>query len=136
MAGKLAATAWLSARGLRPTATRWDVVVGLGTASKSAALELDADRDTRFQLYIYSEEWGFQFAHAGRQSWIRVTDIPFVHGADAFKLLPHTPPLKSIGALLRQLETAHGIKFERQHAAISSTIHGAEPAVRKWLLTL
>lgn len=108
----------------------------LGTAAKAAALDFDPERDTRFQLFIYSEEWGFRFCHDGHQSWIRVTDIPFVHGSDRFKLLTYTPPLKNLGAFIRQLESSHSIKFQRQHAAISSTIQGAEAAVRSWLQSL
>jgi hypothetical protein len=113
----------------------WDVEVGLGIEAKPARIEFDPRRDTRFQLYIYSEEWGFRFAHGGRASWIRVTDIPFVHGADELKLLDATPPLKNLGAFVRALEAEHGLEFQRAHAAVSSTIPGAEAAVRKWLQT-
>lgn len=135
-AGRLASTAWLSARGLRAASKRWDVEVGLGVTAKPAMAGFDPDRDTCFQLFIYSEEWGFRFCHARRQSWIRVTDIPFVHGRDAFGLLAATPPLKNVGAFLRSLESEHRIKFQRAHAAVSTTLPGAEAAVRKWLHSL
>lgn len=135
-AGKLATAAWLSARGLRPTSKTWDVEVGLGIIAKPPKIEFDPRRDTRFHLHIYSEEWGYRFSHAGRASWIRVTDIAFVHGADEFRLLDATPALKNIGAFLRALEAEHSLKFQRAHAVISSTFHGADAAVRKWIQAL
>lgn len=92
--------------------------------------------DTRFHVHIYAEEWGYRFSHAGRASWIRVTDIPFVHGRDDFDLVAMTPPLENLGAFLRALEAEHGLTFRRAHAAIASTIPGAEGAVRKWIQSL
>jgi hypothetical protein len=135
-AGKLASAAWLSGRGLRPSSKRWDVEIGLDVVAKPASVEFDPTHDTRFQLHIYSEEWGYQFCHAGRASWIRVTDIAFVHGADEFKLLAVTPPLENLGTFLRALEAQHRLEFQRMHAAVSSTIPGAEAAVRKWIQSL
>jgi len=135
-AGKLATAAWIFQNGLRPRAKTWDVEIGLGVVAKPATLEFDPQRDTRFQLHLYSEEWGYRFCHAGRQSWIRITDVPFVHGSDQFKLLAATPPLKNLGAFLRSLEDSHGLAFQRSHAALLSSIPDAEPAVRDWLRKL
>jgi hypothetical protein len=135
-AGKLAAATWLSTRNLRAPAKTWEVEIGLGVAAQAATNEFDPKRDTRLQLLICAEEWGFRFCHEGRESWIRVTDIAFVHGSDAFGLLLSTPPLKNLGLFVRGLEAEHRIKFQRAHASVSSTIAGAEPAVRRWLFSL
>jgi hypothetical protein len=135
-AGVIAAASWLSSRGLEPVEHKWDIEIGLGVADRSASLAFDPARETRFQLQIYAEEWGFRFAHAGRHSWIRVTDIPFVHGADEHDLLSTTPALKDIGRFVRHLETCHAVTFHRRHAAVSTTIPEAEPLIRSWLLSL
>src|SRR5437764_11086748 len=85
-AGILAARAWLAARALDPPAgLSWHATIELPT---------EAIVDTRFRIEIHSQEWGFCFGHGGRGSWIRVTDIPFVHGRDEFRLLAQTPALK------------------------------------------
>jgi hypothetical protein len=135
-AGVLAAASWLSSRGLEPVEHKWDIEIGLSVGDRTASLGFDPTRDTRFQLQIYAEEWGFRFAHAGRHSWIRVTDIPFVHGSDEHALLSATPALKDIGAFVRDLETRHAVRFHRRHAAVSTTIPKAEPLIRSWLLSL
>lgn len=135
-AGRLATEAWLFSRGLRPRAKSWDIEIGLGIVAKPATLEFDPTRDTRFQLHLYAEEWGYRFCHAGRESWIRITDIPFVHGSDQFKLLASTPPLKNLGAFVRALEAEHGIRFQRSHAAILSTIPDADASIREWVTSL
>lgn len=135
-AGRLATEAWLFHRGLRPRDRKWDVEIGLGIAAKPATLEFEPARDTRFQLHLFAEEWGYRFCHSGRESWIRITDVPFVHGSDHFKLLGMTPPLKNLGAFLRVIEATYGLRFQRSHAAILSTIAGAEPAVREWVQSL
>ena len=135
-AGHLAAAVWLSARGLWAPGTAWDVEIGFDVHARPAAIQFDAKRDSRFQLHIYAEEWGFQFCHAGRASWIRITDVAFVHGADEHHLLSSTPPLKSIATFLRALETKHDLNFNRGQAAIATTIPDAELPIRNWLLTL
>jgi len=91
---------------------------------------------TRFHLNIYAEEWGVFFCHAGQSSWIRVTDIAFVHGRDDFKLLASIPSLKDVGLLLRRVEQTHNVRFQRQHASVKTNIVGAEGAIRSWIATL
>jgi hypothetical protein len=135
-AGALAASAWLWARGLRPPAKTWDVEIGLDVTSQPATLAFEPKLATRFQLHIYAEEWGFRFCHDGHESWIRVTDIPFVHGSDYHRLLAATPPLKGIAAFLRMLESRHAVTFQRRHAAIASMIPDSEAAIRTWVQTL
>jgi hypothetical protein len=134
--GVIAAASWVSARGLEPANRKWDIEIGLDVVCKTAPVTFDPTRETRFQLHIYSEEWGFRFAHAGRHSWIRVTDIPFVHVADEHDLLRHTPALKNIGSFVRELETRHALTFQRRHAAVATTIPGAESVIRSWVLSL
>ena len=91
---------------------------------------------SRFHLDIYSEEWGFLFCHRGQLSRIRVTDVPFVHGRDDFRLLDGTPALGEIGLLLRTLERQHEISFRRDLAMVRSDMPNVEPHVRRWLLAL
>src|SRR5688572_9690664 len=101
-AGKLAAHAWLRSRALTsPALTRWHVEVSLGVHDAPATFDCDDRTDTRFRVEIYSEEWGVFYCHLGKASWIRVTDIPFVHGRDDHDLLERMPALKDIGVLLR-----------------------------------
>src|SRR5688572_1964560 len=95
--GPLASAAWLLARELFPRDPRWFV-----------ELEFVAGEDTRLVIEIYAEEWGFAFHHAGRVSWIRVTDIAFVHGRDEHELLADTPTLRDIGRLIARLERRYG----------------------------
>jgi hypothetical protein len=122
--GPIASAAWLAARDLYPKDPKWHAVATFATEA------------ARFQLEIYAEEWGFQFDRDGKQSWIRVTDVPFVHGRDDHELLPRTPPLRHIGKLLRALESTHSLKFDRAAAAIQTTISDGEPTIRSWLATL
>lgn len=122
--GAEAAQRWLRALALAPVA-HWH-----------AEIVILADLDTRFDLNIYGEEWGFCFQHANRISWIRVTDVPFVHGRDEFQLLAATPPLKRIGELLYQIERRFQLHFDRKHPAIRTTLAHAEPAVRRWVESL
>ena len=132
-AGRLAAAAWCFACGLRPPEKSWEVEIGLDVAQAAAAITFDPGRATRFQLHIHADEWGYRFCHAGRESWIRITDIPFVHGRDEYRLLSSTPPLKNLGAFLRDLEARHGVRFQRRHAAIVASFPEAEAGVRSWL---
>src|SRR5438874_1280166 len=135
-AGQLAAAAWLAARCLRAPDKSWDIEIGLDVVDRPATTSFDPKRASRFQLHIYAEEWGYHFCHAGKDSWIRITDIPFVHGSDGYSLLKLTPPLKLLSPFLRRLETEHRLAFQRRHAAIASTIPGSEPVLRSGLLTL
>lgn len=121
--GPLATASWLIARDLIPRPTKWFVIVTFGTTDGA-----------KFDLEILSEEWGFRFERDNRVSWIRVTDIAFAHGHDDHQLLPHTPKLREIGALLRSLEKTHGIQFEAP--IVRTNLDGAEPAITSWLQTL
>jgi hypothetical protein len=123
--GPLAAAAWLLARGLFPRDPRWFVEV-----------ELVAGEDTRFVIEVYTEEWGIAFHHAGRVSWIRVTDIPFVHGRDEHDLLGEVPTLRDIGSLVSTLERRYGIRFPRDPMIRTSLSDGAESNIRHWARTL
>jgi hypothetical protein len=134
-AGSLAASAWLRALGLTAQ-DRWHVEIALDTSGRRPPTEYDDRVATRFELGIYSEEWGLFFCHAGQASWIRVADLAFVHGRDDFSLLGVVPPLKDIGQLLRRLEQQHTIRFQRDHASIKTNLADAEPAVASWIHAL
>lgn len=136
-AGALAAASWLRQRGVPTTlATRWHVEIAMDTSDAPALPDYDERRATRFHIDIYSEEWGVFFCHGGRASWIRVTDIPFVHVCDQFSLLGVTPALKDIGGLLRLVEQRNVIRFQRHLALVRTNLVGAEPAIRRWLESL
>lgn len=129
---------WIKSLGLHapPGAVRWHAEISLDVVDGPARIEFDDRVDTRFHIDVYSEEWGFFFCHAGRVSWIRITDIPFVHGRDEHQLLAQTPSLEHVGDLVRRLEAKHSVRFNRQHAIIRTNIAAAEPQIRRWLLTL
>ena len=136
-AGKRAAHGWLQSQGLSaPALTPWHVEVSFDVRDTAATLLFDERRDTRFRIEIYSEEWGFFFCHRGKASWIRTTDISFVHGRDDFGLLPSTPPLKDIGALLGSIQRQHALTFRREHALVRTNLQSAELAIRLWILSL
>lgn len=135
--GMRAASRWLSDRNLNATSLkRWHVEVSLATLDGPAPTNYDDRVDSRFHVDIYSEEWGFFFCHGGRASWIRVTDIPFVHGHDDFGLLARTSALGDIGGLLRAVEKQHGLAFKRNHALVRTNIASAESSIRAWIATL
>jgi hypothetical protein len=135
--GARASAEWLADRHLvAPAGQRWHVEIALDVRDEPAPREFDEATATRFHLDIYLEEWGVFFCHGGRSSWIRVTDLAFVHGRDDFQLLGVTPQLRDIGALLRRLERLHAIRFQRQHADIRTNFANVEPAIRGWLATL
>jgi hypothetical protein len=135
--GMYASHQWVVARGLTPPALkRWHATILLGIEDRPPELEIDERHDTRFRIELYSEEWGYFFCHGGRSSWIRVTDIPFVHGRDDFHLLPLTPTLPDLGQLLRRLEASHEIEFRREHAAFSTNLDNAEAELRRWVRAL
>jgi hypothetical protein len=136
-AGMLAARMWFRARALSaPGLLRWHAEILLDVVDQPARESFDERTDTRFRLEIYSEEWGFLFCHAGLASWIRITDIPFVHGRDDFGLLSSTPALKDIGGLLRGVEHRHRIHFRRRHALVLTNIPNAETPIRRWTESL
>ena len=136
--GVIEARGWVENLGLHapPGTLRWHAEISLDVIDGPARIEFDDRADTRFHIDVYSEEWGFFFCHGGRVSWIRVTDIPFVHGRDEHQLLAQTPALEAIGELIRRIETKHAVRFHRQHAIIRTNIAAAEPQLRRWLLTL
>ena len=119
--GRQEAASWLDALGLAPS-PRWHVEVSLDTGAS-----------TKFHLNVYAEEWGFAFHHARRSSWIRVTDIPFVHGRDDFGLIVRVPELLSLGGFIVGLEHEHGFKLVRSKAIVRSNLGGATRVVRRWL---
>jgi hypothetical protein len=132
--GVRAAVGWLEQRKLHPpTQKRWHVEVSLSTDDGPASVMYDERVDSRFHIDIYSEEWGVFFCHGGRASWIRVTDIAFVHGRDEFELLPRVPELHALGPFLRDLERRHGLAFRRQHALVRTNLPTAEPTIRRWI---
>ena len=136
-AGALASSAWMRTIGQAPPTTpRWNVEVLLGIAQKRPSTEYDETTETRFHISIYSEEWGVFVCHGGRASWVRVTDIPFVHGRDDFNLLPTFPPLKDVGGLLRRFEMQLALHFTREHATIHTNLPSIEQAVRRWAVSL
>ena len=127
--GVLAAAAWLLDRGIKPDQERWFVEIELAGTGR-------AGRDTRFVLEVYSEEWGFQVHHLGRASWIRVTDVAFVHGRDDHELLARLPRLREIGLFVRELERRFGVLFDRDAARVRASIPNAEPVLRAWIAAL
>ena len=122
--GPLATAAWCVSRDLFPTTRDWFVEIAMHAGS------------SRFAIEIYAGEWGFAFQHDARTSWIRVTDIPFVHGQDDFKLLHETTSLMQIGELNRGVEHLYGIKFARDTAEIRASIPDSLPSIRDWLRSL
>jgi hypothetical protein len=135
--GGAAAVQWLAQRKLSATSVlRWHVEIALDVVEAPAPKDFDALTATRFHIDIYSEEWGVFFCHAGRSSWVRITDIAFVHGRDDFGLLATMPPLKDVGALLRRLEHQHGVQLQRGFAAVRTNLANAEPAIRRWIASL
>lgn len=134
-AGELAATAWLSSCGLiAPRGERWEVAISLDVIDERASTKFADTIDTRFHIAIASTEWGLYFCHHSRASWIRVTDLPFVHERDDYQLLPQVPPLRDLGRLVRLLEEKYRIQFRRRHAAIRSTLPSAEENIRRWVV--
>jgi hypothetical protein len=135
--GAIAAATWVRGRGLATTGlSRWHIEIQLDVIDAPAPAEYDEVTATRFHLDIYTEEWGHYFCHSGRSSWIRVTDLAFVHGRDDHQLLTLTPPLPEIGRLVRQLEQKHAFKFRRDHALVRTNIAHGEAMIRTWLSTL
>ncbi len=126
--GPLASAVWLLDRGLVPAAPKWSVEVMVGADVAT----------TRLRIEIFAEEWGYAFEHGGRHSWIRVTDLRFVHVSDDHGLLARTTSLRALGTLVRELEVRFGVRFDRHGAEIQTTLTGAEAeaAIRAWLVEL
>jgi hypothetical protein len=126
--GSLATAAWLIARGFTTTNPKWFVEIALAAA--------DGSEGNALRIELFDQEWGFVFRHRGQESWIRVTDVRFVHGKDDFALLGKVPPLKDLGLLVRALEERFAIRFDRAAAGIQTSVVGAESAIREWVLSL
>jgi hypothetical protein len=125
--GPLATAAWLLGRSLFPREKNWFVEI-----------ELCADNvaNARFGIEIYAEEWGFAFRHDDRVSWIRVTDIPFVHGRDDFELLRASSGLRNIGNVIEQVENCYDLHFTRDLAIVRTNIAESDEAIRTWIAGL
>ena len=135
-AGALAASAWLSARGLSVAShLHWEVSIAMDVIDEQPSARFTDTLDTRFHVAIASTEWGFYFCHHSRVSWIRVTDLPFINERDDYMLLPQVPPLRDLGRLIQTLEGKYRIRFRREHAAIRATIPDAEAAIRSWVVS-
>lgn len=133
----LAVGKWLAARGLvAPLGAAWSIEVALGIATGTAAYCFGDPIGTRFHLRLRADEWGYSFCHAGRVSTIRVIDVPQVQSSDDHHLLAATPPLAAIEGLIRQLEARYEICFQRRHAAVRTTIPGAEAVVLRWVAAI
>lgn len=108
----------------------------MGQGDEPVATEFDESSATRFHVSIYSEEWGVFFCHEGKWSWIRVTDLAFVHTRDDYGLLGWVPPLDQVGALVRRIERDHRVRFRRDLALVQTNLPNAEPAIRAWLAAM
>lgn len=121
--GALATAAWCLARGIFPQDNLWFVEIALAAGA------------SRFTIEIYASEWGFALEHDDRTSWIRVTDIPFVHGRDDFELLAVASSLSQMRGVLAAIEAQHAVTFSRE-AVVRTNIEDALPAIRDWVATL
>lgn len=114
---------WARSRGLDVSRARhWYVEVQIATDAPGTLIELN----------IYPEEWGLVFRRDGRVSSIRVTDVPFVHGLDDFKLLPMMPALADLDRLLDALQHRFEITFDRSRPKVHSNVKHVD-GVRAWL---
>lgn len=120
-----------------PTHERWYAEIVMSVTRERPPTDFDEAIATRLHINIYSEEWGIYFCHRGRSSWIRVTDVAFVHGRDDFELFRFMPAsLAQLSALVRRIESTEGIRFERTHPSIKTNIERAEAGIRRWLVSL
>jgi hypothetical protein len=124
--GAAESATWLQRRGLTASKPHWFVEI---------AIEADSP-DTRFELNIYPEEWGFVLRRGSRVSSIRVTDVAFIHGQDDHDLLALTPSLDKVGNLLAEIQRRHGMIFRRTAATVRTNLVRATVAVRSWLAFL
>jgi hypothetical protein len=120
----LAAAVWLVDRGLQPEHDHWFVEITLAAG------------DSQLRLEIYSEEWGFYVQHGPSSSWIRVTDVAFVHGRDDLALGLRPPRLRTIGPFVSELERRLSVRFDRLAPHISTNIPGADAVLTAWIATL
>ena len=134
--GVIATAAWLAARELYPRDPKWFVEIALAVETAPPSPDFDEQTATRFLIEIYAEEWGLRFVHGGRASWIRVTDVPFVHGRDDHELLRSVTRLTNIGAVIAKVERQYSIQFNRNAPAIQTTLIGAEPVIADWVRSL
>src|SRR6266699_1728272 len=116
------------------SSAKWLAILGLEPVARWYAEIVIAQAESRFCLNVYAEEWGYALHHDGRDSWIRVTDIPFVHGRDDFSLLDHTPDLTDVGALIARIEKAHGLELARRDAEVRTNLANAAEVIRAWLV--
>jgi hypothetical protein len=130
----LAVSAWLYERGIPAPTAAWHIEIILDTEPRTRPFAEAVD--TRFQLFLRQDEWGFTFCHGGRVSRLRITDLVRSELRDDHSLVKATPALRQIGTLVRQLEARHGIRLRRNDAAIATTLPEAEPLVRAWVATL
>ncbi len=131
--GPLASAAWLIERGLTADDASWFVEVTLARSGGRLLHGIEQAPATHLAIEIHASEWGYLFRHDGRTSWIRVTDVPFVHGRDDFALLAATPRLEDMGELVRAIERQHRIELDRYAPWIRTSIIDAEPAIREWI---
>jgi hypothetical protein len=125
--------AYAATSGARASA-RWLDALGLDAVPRwYASLGLAGTNDSHFELGIYAEEWGFEFRRGSRASWIRITDVAFIHGRDDFDLLPETPDLVAIGQLIAKLEQRCEIELHRASATIRTNLPGSVAVIREWL---
>lgn len=122
--GPLASAVWLVDRGLTPNGEHWFAEITL------------AARDTQLRLEIYAEEWGFYIQHGASTSWIRVTDVAFVHGRDDLALGSRPPRLRAIGPFISALEHRLAIRFDRHAPIIRTNIPDADPVLATWICGL
>ena len=120
--GAAESAAWLEQRGLTAI-PHWYVEIEICTD----------ERDTSMTINIYPEEWGFVFRHGIHVSSIRITDVPFVHGADDDQLLKVTPSLERFHELLEALERRFDVTFQRAQSIVHSNLIRASAVVRPWL---
>lgn len=133
--GVLAVGAWLAERGIHPPSDKsWRVQVDIDNEVHNRVFAETID--TRFQITIHPDHWGYCFSHAGRVSRVRVTDMPHVDGRDEHQLVGATPPLKRVGSLVRHVEQRYGVFLLRHQASIETTLPGSEPIIRAWVATL
>ncbi len=129
--------AWLVARGLYPPpGNRWHVKVMLDLSSHPIAATHTRSIDTRFEITIEPDAWGYRFSHADRISTIHVTDTPTARDNDDHHLALATPPLKNLSKLLRSLEERFHVFFPRHHATVNTDISGGDPIIRAWVASL
>jgi hypothetical protein len=137
--GSIDSNDWLRARGIAVHKNlHWFVEIALGIEDEPVSQLWSGATDTRFQIYIYPQEWGFLFCHRSRASWIRVADRAYVHGRDDYGLVAPTPTLRDIAALVRALEQQHQLAFRRDHVLVRTNLAEGEieERVREWVLGL